>query len=131
MADLSLQQKKIIEQFREAYKGTEYAKLSDVEILTIMNEGLSNVKLSEDERISAFGLDGKSANVDGVQLNQPLTKEEKQQLKQKISTRVKNVSTDVSKAEKGNTWIGKAWSWTKNTFGFGASSNKVREQQKK
>lgn len=36
---------------------------------------------------------------------------------------------DQLKKEKGqNGWIGNAWDWTKNTFNFGASSNKVQEE---
>ena len=46
-----------------------------------------------------------------------------------LEKRINNVTTKLQKAEKENGLIGKAWSWTKNTIGFGDSSNKVREIQ--
>ena len=46
-----------------------------------------------------------------------------------LEKRINNVTAKLQKAEKENGLIGKAWSWTKNTIGFGDSSNKVREIQ--
>jgi hypothetical protein len=124
-------QKALITEFREAYKGTEYAKLSDIEILSILNEQLNNVSLSGDEQVSLFLGTSQGNIADGIQVNNPLTKEETSQLKQKLKERVGNISSKIDEAEKNNGWMGKAWSWTKNTLGFGASSNKVKEQKKK
>ena len=46
-----------------------------------------------------------------------------------LEKRINNVTAKLQNAEKENGPIGKAWSWTKNTIGFGDSSNKVREIQ--
>ena len=46
-----------------------------------------------------------------------------------LEKRINDVTAKLQKAEKENGLIGKAWSWTKNTIGFGDSSNKVREIQ--
>ncbi len=46
-----------------------------------------------------------------------------------LEKRINNVTVELQKAEKENGLIGKVWSWTKNTIGFGDSSNKVREIQ--
>ena len=46
-----------------------------------------------------------------------------------LENRINNVTAKLQKAEKENGLIGKAWSWTKNTIGFGDSSDKVREIQ--
>ena len=46
-----------------------------------------------------------------------------------LEKRINNVTAKLQNAEKENGLIGKAWSWTKNTIGFGDSSNKVREIQ--
>ena len=53
------------------------------------------------------------------------------QLKAVLSSRVNAVTADLKEAEDNNGFIGKAWSWTKNTFGFGDSSNKVKKSQSK
>ena len=49
---LNVEQKRLIEDFRKTH--IECASLSDAEILTIMNEQLDSVRISEDERVSAF-----------------------------------------------------------------------------
>lgn len=46
-----------------------------------------------------------------------------------LEKRINNVTTKLQNAEKENGPIGKAWSWIKDTIGFGDSSNKVREIQ--
>ncbi|MCM1338807.1 MAG: hypothetical protein NC191_03965 [Muribaculaceae bacterium] len=51
------------------------------------------------------------------------------QVKLELAARVSDVSTNLKDVEDHNGFIGKAWSWTKNTFGFGASSNKVEKAQ--
>lgn len=48
-----------------------------------------------------------------------------------LEKRINNVTAKLQKAEKENGLIGKAWSWTKNTIGFGDSSNKVKGIQAK
>ena len=69
----------------------------------------------------------------GIQLEtsqKAVSKEQEAQLKSALTARLNAVSTNVKKAEDSNGFLGKAWSWTKNTFNFGDSSDKVREQQK-
>ena len=46
-----------------------------------------------------------------------------------LEKRINNITAKLQKAEKENGLIGKAWSWTKNTIGFGDSSNKVKQIQ--
>ncbi len=46
-----------------------------------------------------------------------------------LNQRFGKIKKDLKSAEDSNGWIGKLWSGTKNLFGFGDSSNKVREQQ--
>jgi hypothetical protein len=47
-----------------------------------------------------------------------------------LEKRIDLVSSKLEQAEKENGYIGKAWSGFKNLTGIGASSDKVREQQK-
>ena len=47
-----------------------------------------------------------------------------------LEKKLQDVEKHTQYAEDSNGLIGKAWSWTKNTFGFGDSSNKVRIQRK-
>ena len=49
---LNIQQKQLIDNYRQTH--SECSKLSDAEILTIMNEQLDSVSISEDEKVSAF-----------------------------------------------------------------------------
>ncbi|MBQ7125678.1 hypothetical protein IJO12_01175, partial [bacterium] len=46
-----------------------------------------------------------------------------------LEQRINNVTATLQKAEEENGPIGKAWSWAKNTIGFGDSSDEVRELQ--
>lgn len=46
-----------------------------------------------------------------------------------LEKRIKNISTNIKKAEQENGFMGKAWSGFKNLTGIGDSSDKVREQQ--
>ena len=61
--------------------------------------------------------------------SEKVSTEQEIQLKEALSTRLNAVSTNVKKVEDSNGFLGKAWSWAKNTFNVGDSSEKVREQQ--
>ena len=132
MAELNVQQKNIVNQLRQAYP--ELKSYSDEQILSLYNQQLNNIQLSEAEKISI--MNGKNGVVNdgmGIQLEtsqKAVSKEQESQLKSALTARLNAVSTNVKKAEDSNGFLGKAWSWTKNTFNFGDSSDKVREQQK-
>ncbi|MBQ7764544.1 hypothetical protein IJ384_04150 [bacterium] len=132
MADLNFQQKNIIKQLKQAYP--ELKSYSDEQILSLYNKQLNNIQLSEDERISimngrnGISNDGMGLRLEGTQTS--VSKEQEAQLKSALIARLNAVSTNVKKAEDSNGFLGKAWGWTKNTFNFGDSSDKVREQQK-
>ena len=132
MAELNVQQKNIVNQLRQVYP--ELKSYSDEQILSLYNEQLNNIQLSEDEKISI--MNGKNGVVNDGMGNQletsqkAVSKEQEAQLKSALTARLNAVSTNVKKAEDSNGFLGKAWSWAKNTFNFGDSSNKVREQQK-
>lgn len=132
MAELNVQQKNIVNQLRQAYP--ELKSYSDEQILSLYNQQLNNIQLSEDERISIMnGRNGVVNDGMGIQLEtsqKAVSKEQESQLKSALTARLNAVSTNVKKAEDSNGFLGKAWSWTKNTFNFGDSSDKVREQQK-
>lgn len=69
------------------------------------------IKQTENEYV-AVSFDGKTYN-----------------LNKSIEKRIDKVTEDLKQAEDSNGFIGKSWSWIKNTVGFGDSSDKVREQQ--
>ena len=50
-------------------------------------------------------------------------------LNETLTSRINNVASDLKKAEDNNGFIGKGWSWFKNTTGIGDSSDDVREVQ--
>lgn len=131
MADLNVQQKNIVNQLRQAYP--ELKSCSDEQILSFYSPELNKIQLSEDEKISIMNCrNGKSNNKMGLKLESSQTsvsKKQEAQLKSALTARLKAVSTNVNKAEDSNGFLGKAWSWAKNTFNIGDSSNKVRKQQ--
>lgn len=67
-------------------------------------------KRVESSDVQVKSADGKSYNVNKA-----------------LEGRLNNVSANLKKAEESNGFIGKSWSWVKNTLDFGDSSNKVRE----
>lgn len=50
-------------------------------------------------------------------------------LNETLSKRINNISVNLKKVEDNNGFIGKGWSWFKNTTGVGDSSDDVRMQQ--
>lgn len=132
MAELNVQQKNIVNQLRQAYP--ELKSYSDEQILSLYNQQLNNIQLSEAENISI--MNGKNGVVNdgmGIQLEtsqKAVSKEQEAQLKSALTARLNAVSTNVKKAEDSNGFLGSMWSGFKNLTGIGDSSNKVREQQK-
>ena len=131
MADLNIQQKNIIKKLKQEFPVLN--SYSDEQILSLYNKQLNNIQLSEAEKISI--MNGKNGVVNdgmGIQLEttqKAVSKEQEEQLKTALTARLNAVSTNVKKAEDSNGFLGKAWSWAKNTFNIGDSSNKVRKQQ--
>ena len=128
MAELNVQQKNIVNQLRQAYP--ELKSYSDEQILSLYNQQLNNIQLSEDERISIMnGRNGVVNDGTGIQLEtsqKAVSKEQESQLKSVLTARLNAVSTNVKKAEDSNGFLGKAWSWTKNTFNFVRTIPKVK-----
>lgn len=93
-------------------------------LTTLKSRGVANAG-AVNPVIKSTGVDAK---VDTVQFGNSTNNA---QLKAELTARVNTVSADLKKAEDNNGFIGKAWSWTKNTFGFGDSSNKVKKSQSK
>ena len=131
MAELNIQQKNIINQLKQAYP--ELKSYSDEQILSLYNQQLNNIQLSEAEKISIMSGNGIVNDGTGLQLEtsqKAVSKEQDEQLKTALTTRLNAVSTNVKNAEDSNGVIGSLWSGFKNLTGIGDSSNKVREQQK-
>ncbi len=136
MANLNVQQQNIIKQLKQAYP--ELKNYSDEQILSLYNQQLNNVQLTEDERISIMNGINSGRN-DGMGLSLETTqtsvsKEQEEQLKSALTARLNAVSTNVKKAEDSNGFLGSIWSWSKNNIPFldkiTDSSNEVRDQQK-
>lgn len=130
--NIDAKQKKLIEDYRKTH--IECALFSDAEILTIMNEELGNIKINEEEHISAFWNMDNSFNPDEFKKNQNpdssviAEKQKSNNIFQVAENRLNQVSQSLAKSEKTNGFIGKAWSGFKNLTGIGDSSNKVRQQ---
>ena len=132
MAELNVQQKNIANQLRQLYP--ELKSYSDEQILSLYNQQLNDIQLSEAEKISIMSDKNKVGN-DGMGLRlensqRSVSKEQESQLKSALTARFNAVSTNVKKAEDSNGFLGSMWSGFKNLTGIGDSSDKVREQQK-
>lgn len=133
MAELNVQYQKLIKELGMFYP--ESKSYSYEQLLTIFNQQLGNVQLSENERVSimsgrnGFSNDGAGLRVETTQAVE-LTKEKKKELLSAITKRINDVIANTKKAEDANGFLGKAWNWAKNTGGFGASSDKIRDLQK-
>ena len=126
--NINTSQKQIIDNFRKAYP--DYANLSDAEILTVMNEQMDNIKINEDEKISAFWNNNQEFVPYKIEKKSP-EKPATNNLNKRFEERLKSVSSELEKAENQNGFIGKIWSGFKNLTGIGDSSDKVREKLKR
>lgn len=116
MANLNVQRQELITYLKQTHP--ELALCSDEQILTIYNEEISKLQLSEDEQISILG--GNQTNFNyglGIE-NQPLklSIEEESQLRAALQSRIESVTSKTTETESKNGFIGKAWSWTKNNL---------------
>ncbi len=126
--NINIDTAQIINNFRKAYPN--YANLSDAEILTVMNTQFDNMKINEEEQISAFWDNNKDFNplkIDKNSTNEPVKANE---FNKKAEQRLKRISAELEEAESKNGFIGKAWSGFKNFTGIGDGSDKVREKLK-
>ena len=86
-------------------------------------------------KIGYYAADGTELNakyfkqVEGNDTKVTLSDGKTYNLNETLTSRINNVASDLKKAEDNNGFIGKGWSWFKNTTGIGDSSDKVREQQ--
>ena len=118
MAELNVQQQNLIKELKQTYP--ELRSYSDEQILTIYNQQLSNVQLTEAERISIMsGRNGVSNDGVGLQVETTkaveLTKEQENELLSALTKRINDVTAKTQKAEEENGFLGKAWNWAKNT----------------
>lgn len=114
MAKLSIEQLNFIKEFKHNYPD---AKLSDAEILSIYNEQLNGISLTEDQKDSILAGNIITDN-DGLRLEkQPVVLSEKSKdgLIAALKSRINKVKDDSKKAEDNNGLLGKAWSFMKNT----------------
>lgn len=114
MAKLSIEQLNFIKEFKHNYPD---AKLSDAEILSIYNEQLNGISLTEDQKDSILAGNIITDN-DGLRLEkQPvvLSEKSKEGLIAALKSRINKVKDDTKKAEDNNGLLGKAWSFMKNT----------------
>lgn len=118
------QKQSIIENYRKTHP--DCANLSDADILTVMNTQFDNIIINEEEQISAFWNNNEGFNPYKIEIKSS----DKTSKPNKIAERVQSVSSDLSKAENQNGFIGKAWSGFKNFTGIGDGSDKVREKIK-
>lgn len=122
---LTTEQIRLIEHFKNNF--AEQAKgLTDEQILTILNDSLQGITLSEDQQVSILGLDNQLNNFSGTKLEKSLD----EKVKQALESRVKEISDKTKKSEENNGFIATAWGWLKNTLNFGDSSEDVIETQK-
>ena len=138
MAELNVQLKNMITELRQAYP--ELKSYSDEQILSLYNEQLNNIQLSENERISIMNGQKRVSNDNTglvIESNRifELSQDKENELLNALKTRVKNIEEDTAAAEKDNSVVGHIWSWAKNNIPLldkiTDSSNEVRVQQKK
>ena len=114
MAKLSIEQLNFIKEFKHNYPE---AKLSDAEILSIYNEQLNGISLTEDQKDSILAGNIITDN-DGLRLEKQsvvLSEKSKEGLIAALKSRINKVKDDTKKAEDNNGLLGKAWSFMKNT----------------
>ncbi len=117
----------------------QYSNYTEEEILSILSSDLNyNFTTEELEELSLFlKNDSAYSNIElgltldkHAQYNQNIEQEKTQLVKEKLKERLSSISQKTDEAEKSNGWIGSAWSWIKNTTGWGDSSDKIRDQLK-
>ncbi len=116
MADFNIQKQQLISQLKQTHP--ELALYPDDQILTIYNEQLSGLHLSEDEQISILsGLQSNGfggLNVETQVLE--LTGAQEEELRKALSNRIESVTAKTAEAESKNGFLGKGWNWMKNNL---------------
>ena len=118
MAEINVEQRRLIDQLKHDFP--ELKSYSDEQILTIYNEQIANIQLSEDEQISILSRQDVVSNDNlGLQIETTqtaeLTAEQKNQLLSVLNQRINDVTTNTQKVKEGNGPLGKLWNWMKNT----------------
>ena len=126
--NLSVQHK--IESWLKAHPNFA-GKTNDEIISAMLSEADNNLSLSELQELSLFADSINSSNINNVSFDNSIaiTKEQEGLIKQALLDRVSSLNID--NAENNNSWLGKAWNWTKNTFNIGDSSNDARNLKDK
>ena len=116
MADYSIQNQILIKQLRQTHP--ELALYTDDYLLSIYNEEISQLQLTEDEEISILN-NNQPSFTPGLGLEtqtMELTAEEETSLREALLSRINLVTDKTAEAESKNGFLGKAWSWTKNNL---------------
>ena len=118
MAKINVEQRRLIDQLKHDFP--ELKSYSDEQILTIYNEQIANIQLSEDEQISILSRQDVVSNDNlGLQIETTqtaeLTAEQENQLLSVLNQRINDVTTNTQKVKEGNGPLGKLWNWMKNT----------------
>ena len=132
MAELNVQLKNMITELRQAYP--ELKSYSDEQILSLYNEQLNNIQLSEDEQISIMSGNKALENDDmGLKVETTQTavsKEQEESLKQELNIRINAIESKLEQAKNSNGILGILWGGFKNLTGIGDSSKKAKKQLK-
>ena len=134
MSELNVQQKNIINQLKEAYP--ELKSYSDEQILTIYNQQIDNLQLSEDEKNSIMcGNNNLPQDFEGLKVEFNPSKEQESQILEKLKSKIEGIDELTTRAEDNNSVVGHVWSWMKNNVPLldriTDSSKEVRTQSKK
>ncbi len=116
MADFNIQRQELISYLKQTHP--ELALYTDDQILTIYNEQLSGLQLSEDEQISILsGIQPKSFGGLSVEPQTiELTGAQEEELRKALSNRIESVTAKTAEAESTNGFLGKGWNWMKNNL---------------
>lgn len=96
------------------------------------DDDISVAEMKEAIDTSVFGNDNSNKIGDGIEIKHKKNSDKKKEnlsLEDEFNQRLKENKVNLEKAEKSNGFFGMIWSGTKNLFGIGASSNKVRKAQ--
>ena len=102
----------------------EFALYSETEILSILNNEASDIKLTESQENSILAFET-GENDSGFSLDDSKEVE----ILQLLESRVKKVTADSIAAQKNNGGIGHLWHYIKNYFDIGDSSDDVDKAQ--
>ena len=96
----------------------ENPSISDEQIISILNNSLDGIKLSNSQLISIIQSNNKTET--------PSLENKSEQRLEALRQRIENANNEITNAEKNNGPIGNFWSLIKNTINIGDSSNDIR-----